>query len=93
MYLQCSIMLWRIRSGPFKRRNRRYLKCIRLHDAEHQILNVENHLDHLRAVLEYMRTNKLDVNVGKLIYVVPQILYYNGDPAKVKAMVNQLILA
>ena len=36
--------------------------------AEHDRSDVDNHIDHLRAVLECMRTNKLYANASKSIF-------------------------
>jgi hypothetical protein len=60
-------------------------------------LDVENHIDHLRAVLECMRTNKLYANASKCIFgaeEIPLLGCFVGkrglraDPAKVNAIVD-----
>jgi hypothetical protein len=59
--------------------------------------DVENHIDHMRAVLECMRTNKLYANASKCIFgaeAIPFLGCFVGkrglqaDPAKVKAIVD-----
>eukprot|EP00644_Phytophthora_capsici_P013353 jgi/Phyca11/84527/gw1.29.556.1 len=65
--------------------------------AEHGRSDVENHLDHLRAVLECMRTNKLYANLDKCVFGAEEIPFLGcfigkrglrADPAKVKAIVD-----
>ncbi|KAE9111224.1 hypothetical protein PF010_g10888 [Phytophthora fragariae] len=65
--------------------------------AEHGKSDMENHIDHLRAVLECMRTNKLYANADKCILGVEEIPFLGCfvgkrglrvDPAKVKAIVD-----
>ena len=41
--------------------------------AEHVRSDVDNHIDHLRAVLECMRTNKLYANASKCIFGAEEI--------------------
>ncbi|KAL4144483.1 hypothetical protein PRNP1_013614 [Phytophthora ramorum] len=59
--------------------------------------NVDNHIDHLRAVLECMRTNKLYATPSKCIFGTEEIPFLGcfiekrglrADPAKVKAIVD-----
>ena len=59
--------------------------------------DVDNHINHLRAVLECMRTNKLCANALKCISGVDEIPFLvrfigkrglREDPAKVKAIVD-----
>ena len=59
--------------------------------------DVENHIGHLQAVLECMRTNKLYANASKCIFGVEEIPFLGffigkrglrADPAKVKAIVD-----
>ena len=59
--------------------------------------DVANHIDHLRAVLECMRTNKLYANASKCIFGAEEIPFLGcfigrrglrADPAKVKAIVD-----
>uniref|UniRef100_A0AAV1T8D4 Reverse transcriptase domain-containing protein n=1 Tax=Peronospora matthiolae TaxID=2874970 RepID=A0AAV1T8D4_9STRA len=59
--------------------------------------DVDNHIDHLRAVLECMRTNKLYANASKCIFGAEEIPFLGcfigkrglrADPAKVKAIVD-----
>ncbi|POM81141.1 LOW QUALITY PROTEIN: Putative retroelement [Phytophthora palmivora] len=63
--------------------------------AEHGRSDVENHVDHLRAVLECMRTNKLYANADKCIFGAEEIPFLGccigkrglrADPAKVEAI-------
>ena len=58
---------------------------------------VDNHIDHLRAVLGCMRTNKLYANASKCIFGADEIAFLGcfigkhgmrADPAKVKAIVD-----
>ena len=58
---------------------------------------VDNHIDHLRAVLECMRTHKLYANASKCIFGAEKIPFLGcfigkrglrADPAKVKAIVD-----
>jgi hypothetical protein len=58
---------------------------------------VENHIDHFRAVLECMRTNKLYANASKCIFGAEEIPFLGcfvgkrglrADPANVKAIVD-----
>ncbi|POM73082.1 Pol protein [Phytophthora palmivora] len=65
--------------------------------AEHGRSDVENHVAHLRAVLECMRTNKLYANADKCIFGAEEIPFLGcfigkrglrADPAKVKAIVD-----
>uniref|UniRef100_H3H492 Reverse transcriptase domain-containing protein n=1 Tax=Phytophthora ramorum TaxID=164328 RepID=H3H492_PHYRM len=65
--------------------------------AEHGKSDVDNHIDHLRAVLECMRTNKLYANASKCIFGAEEIPFLGcfigkrglrADPAKVKAIVD-----
>ena len=41
--------------------------------------DVDNHIDHLRAVLEYMRTNKLYANVSKCIFGAKGIPFWDAS--------------
>jgi len=59
--------------------------------------DVENHIDHLRAVLECMRTNKLYANASKCIFGAEEIPFLGcfvgkrglrADPAKVQTIVD-----
>ncbi|GMG17590.1 unnamed protein product [Phytophthora fragariaefolia] len=59
--------------------------------------DVENQVEHLRAVLEYMRTNKLYANIDKCIFGPEEIPFLGcfvgkrglrADPAKVKVIVE-----
>ena len=59
--------------------------------------DVDNHIDHLRAVLECMRTNKLYANASKCIFGAEEIPFLGcfigkrglrADPAKVRAIVD-----
>uniref|UniRef100_A0AAV1TUW6 Reverse transcriptase/retrotransposon-derived protein RNase H-like domain-containing protein n=1 Tax=Peronospora matthiolae TaxID=2874970 RepID=A0AAV1TUW6_9STRA len=59
--------------------------------------DVDNHIDHLRAVLECMRTNKLYANASKCIFGAEEIPFLGcfigkrgirADPVKVKAIVD-----
>ena len=59
--------------------------------------DVENHIDHLRAVLGCMRTNKLYANASKCIFGANEIPFLGcfigkrglrADPAKIKAIVD-----
>ncbi|GMF23279.1 unnamed protein product [Phytophthora fragariaefolia] len=75
-----------------------YFDDIFLHSrAELGKTDVENHVEHLRAVLECMRTNKLYANVEKCICGAEEIPFLGcfvgkrglrADPAKVKAIVE-----
>ncbi|KAG3116416.1 hypothetical protein PI125_g4664 [Phytophthora idaei] len=65
--------------------------------AEHGKSDVENHVEHLRAVLECMRTNKLYGNLDKCVVGAEEIHFLGcfigkrglrADPAKVKAIVE-----
>ena len=65
--------------------------------AEQGRSDMENHLDHLRAVLECERTNKLYVSASKCIFGADEIAFLRcfirkrglrADPAKVKAIVD-----
>ncbi|KAG2890872.1 hypothetical protein PC119_g16620 [Phytophthora cactorum] len=65
--------------------------------AEHGKLDVENHEEHLRAVLECMRTNKLYANLDKCVFGAEEIPFLGcfigkrglwADPAKAKAIVE-----
>ncbi|KAG3197200.1 hypothetical protein PC128_g7014 [Phytophthora cactorum] len=65
--------------------------------AEHGKSDVENHVEHLRAVLECMRTNKLYGNLDKRVIGAEEIPFLGcfigkrglrADPAKVKAIVE-----
>ena len=59
--------------------------------------DVDNHIDHLRAVLKCMRTNKLYANASKCIFGTEEIPFLEcfigkrglrADPAKVKSIVD-----
>ena len=59
--------------------------------------DVGNHIDHLRAVLECMRANKLYANASKCLFGAEEIPFLGcfigmrglrADPAKVKAIVD-----
>ncbi|GMF62196.1 unnamed protein product [Phytophthora fragariaefolia] len=55
--------------------------------------DVENHVEHLRAVLECMRTNNLYANTDKCIFGAEEIPFrfkrgLRADPAKVKTIVE-----
>ena len=63
--------------------------------AEHGRSDIDNHIVHLRAVLECMRTNKLYANASKCIFGAEEIPFLGcfigkrglrADPAKVKAI-------
>ncbi|KAG4056440.1 hypothetical protein PC123_g8508 [Phytophthora cactorum] len=63
--------------------------------AEHGKSDVENHVEHLRAVLECMRTNKLYGNLDKCVFGAEEIPFLGcfigkrglrADPAMVKAI-------
>ncbi|KAG3240851.1 hypothetical protein PI124_g14254 [Phytophthora idaei] len=65
--------------------------------AEHGKFDVENHVEHLRAVLECMRTNKLYANLDKCVFGAEEIPFLRcfiekrglrADPAKAKAIVE-----
>ncbi|KAG2999558.1 hypothetical protein PC121_g22841 [Phytophthora cactorum] len=65
--------------------------------AEHGKSDVENHVEHLRAVLECMRTNKLYGNLDKCVFGAEELTFLGcfigkrdlrADPAKVKAIVE-----
>ncbi|KAG2763059.1 hypothetical protein PC129_g23607 [Phytophthora cactorum] len=65
--------------------------------AEHGKSDVENHVEHLRAVLECMRTNKLYANLDKCVFGAEENPFLGcfigkrglrADPAKVKAIVE-----
>ncbi|KAG6572742.1 Pol protein [Phytophthora cinnamomi] len=65
--------------------------------AEQGKTDVENHVEHLRAVLECMRTNKLYANSDKCIFGAEEIPFLGcfigkqglrADPVKVKAIVD-----
>ncbi|KAG3123128.1 hypothetical protein PI126_g23850 [Phytophthora idaei] len=65
--------------------------------AEHGKSDVENHVEHLRAVLECMRTNKLYDNLDKCVFGAEEIPFLGcfigkrglrADRAKVKAIVE-----
>ncbi|KAG2895375.1 hypothetical protein PC117_g23273 [Phytophthora cactorum] len=65
--------------------------------AEHGKSDVENQVEHLRAVLECMRTNKLYANLDKCVFDAEKIPFLScfigkrglrADPAKVKAIVE-----
>ena len=60
--------------------------------------DVDNHIDHLRAELECMRTNKLYENTYKCIFGAEEIPFLGcfigkrglrADPAKVKDIVDR----
>ncbi|KAG2792630.1 hypothetical protein PC112_g23785 [Phytophthora cactorum] len=65
--------------------------------GEHGKSDVENHVEHLRAMIECMRTNKLYVNLNKCVFGAEEIPFLGcfigkrglrADPAKVKAIVE-----
>ena len=65
--------------------------------AEEGKTDVEAHIEHLRAVLECMRTNKLYANADKCVFGAEEIPFLGcfigkrglrADPAKVKAIVD-----
>ena len=65
--------------------------------ALHGKTDVECHLEHLRAVLDCMRTHKLYANIDKCVFGAEEILFLGcfigkrgvrADPAKVKAIVD-----
>ncbi|KAG2862418.1 hypothetical protein PC113_g6312 [Phytophthora cactorum] len=65
--------------------------------AEHWESDVENHLEHLRAVHECMRTNKLYDNLDKCVFGAEEIPFLGcfigkrglrADPARVKTIVE-----
>ena len=69
--------------------------------AENGRSAVDNHIDHLRAVLGCMRTNKLYANASKCIFGADDIPFLGcfigkhgmrADPAKVKAIVDWPVL-
>ena len=60
--------------------------------------DLKNHIDHLRAVLECMRTNTLYANASECIFGAEDISFLScfiakrglrADPAKVKAIVDR----
>ena len=68
--------------------------------AEQGQSDVANHIGHLRALLECMRTNKLYANASKCIFGAEEIPFLGcfigkrslrADPAKVKAIVDWTI--
>ncbi|GMF49457.1 unnamed protein product [Phytophthora fragariaefolia] len=63
--------------------------------------DVENHVEHLRTVIEYIRTNKLYGNIDKCIFGAEEIPFLEcfvekhglrADPAKVKDIVEWPVL-
>ncbi|KAG3064911.1 hypothetical protein PI125_g24092 [Phytophthora idaei] len=83
---------------PHRAYARAYFDDIFVHSrAEHGKSDVENHVEHLRAMLECMRTNKLYGNVDKCVFGAEEIPFLGcfigkrglrADPAKVKAIVE-----
>ncbi|KAG3122199.1 hypothetical protein PI124_g24232 [Phytophthora idaei] len=79
---------------PHRAYTQTYFDDIFVHSrAEHGKSDVENHVDHLRAVLECMRTNKLYDNLDKCVFGAEEIPFIGcfigkrvlrADPAKVK---------
>ena len=75
-----------------------YFDDIFIHSrAEHGKLDVENHIVHLRALLECMKQNKLYANADKCIFGTEEIPFLGcfvgkrgiwADPAKVKGIVD-----
>ena len=71
------------------RHHRRYAQTyfddILVHSrAEHGRSDIDNHIVHLRAVLECMRTNKLHVNASKCIFArdsLFKVLHWKAWPA------------
>ncbi|KAG3057190.1 hypothetical protein PC121_g14967 [Phytophthora cactorum] len=84
--------------GPHRAYPQTYFDDIFVHSrAEHGKLDVENHEEHLRAVLECMRTNKLYANLDKCVFGAEEIPFLGcfigkrglwADPAKAKAIVE-----
>ena len=83
---------------PYRRYAQTYFDDIFVHSrAEHGRSDIDNHIVHLRAVLECMRTNKLYANASKCIFGAEEIPFLGcfigkrglrADPAKVKAIVD-----
>ncbi|POM71188.1 LOW QUALITY PROTEIN: Pol protein [Phytophthora palmivora] len=83
---------------PHRTYGQTYFDDIFVHSrAEHERSDVENHVDHLRAVLEFMRTNKLYANADECMFGAEEISFLRcfigkrgprADPAKVKTVVD-----
>ena len=84
---------------PHRRYAQTYFDEIFVHSrAEHGLSDIDNHIAHLRAVLECMRTNNLYANASKCIFGAEEILFLGcfirkrglrADPDKVKAIVDK----
>ncbi|KAG3077303.1 hypothetical protein PI125_g21308 [Phytophthora idaei] len=80
---------------PHRAHAQTYFDDIFVHSrADHGKSDVENHMEHLRAVLECMRRNTLYTNVDKCVFGAEKIPFFKGMralravPAKVKAIVE-----
>ena len=79
-----------------------YFDDISVHSrAEQGRSDMDNHIDHLRAVLQFMCTNKLYAYASKCIFSADEILFsgcfvgkrvLRVDPAKVKTIVDWPVL-
>ena len=83
---------------PYRACAQTYIDDIVVHSrSERGPSDVDNHIDHLRSVLECMRTNKLYANASKCSFGAEEIPFLGcfigksglrADPAKVKAIVD-----
>ncbi|KAG3157648.1 hypothetical protein PI126_g8211 [Phytophthora idaei] len=83
---------------PHRAYTQTYFDDIFVHSrAEHGKSDVENHVEHLRAVLECMRTNNLYGNLDQCVFGAEEIPFLGcfigkrglqADPAKVKTIVE-----
>ena len=88
-------------SRPHRDYAQTYFDDILVHSRAKQCWSdVDNHIGHLRAVLEFMFTNKLYANASSCIFGAEEIPFLGcfiskrglrPDPAKIKAIVNWLI--
>lgn len=83
---------------PHRAHAQTYFDYIFVHSrADHSRSDMDNHINHIRAGIAYMRTNKLHDNTSKCIFGAEEILLlgcfivklgFRADPAKVEFIVD-----
>ena len=82
LQVKCPATLNRLVTQLFRSHRGYAQKCFDNIFVHNRAMNgqsdVDNHIDHLRAVIECMRTNKLYANVFKFIFCAEEITFYGG---------------